>query len=857
MYPGYNYQTDNILSGEFNGDGKLDFILYNKNTRNKLHVFDNIYESSYNNTEIGRSYNVSNFDDVIGNSMLNHQGKKLAQQGITLIKENISGNTSSVQFKSYYHGAVGLYYHYTKTWNAPTYTYESSCSSSTRKKIPKEYISGDFNGDGLTDVLAIGKPYTNRYCYEYDCPGGGGGIDPRDDILQQKDESDKDFAIRKEKVSKQKLAENPEQNTLLPPIEIIDPGDGGGNSGTCCSCSTYTTNYRSAYFIDLDRNLTSGFSNWAGSLQQEIKSDDRILGADFNGDGKTDLFHFTEGKAFVYELNSSNQLSLIHTETDSYIKMSRPILLGDYNGDGKTDFLVPTANNSKNWRFFLSRGSNILKYTKYLELITYVESQVVQYYNYNQGPTTNAIVEVKFIAQDVNGDGKTDLIKHWIASAYSTNHNYSEDIVNIHVNKLGENDATPSFEHTSNYLQTNTGITRFGQPIFLDSHSDTDNIEYAYVSANHLSAYEFEGDHRKDVTLEQINNNGTSHLIDYTGLTNQGNDYQQIYTGNYDEVYPYVNANIVPSIKLVSRVRETGSGSTRTQDFRYSGAVSHAKGLGLLGFKQIKKSNIYGNGVQTLWNVTDFDIQKRGSPLRDWVSTSSSGTPYSFISKNDYTYQTQLTADKVFINVQSQVVSENTLTGITSTKAFSYDPYYNPTTITTTLPGGSETSVQQYINNPAPFDQTYTIGRLSERTTTNVLGANSFSATEKYYYNNNLATQVRRKGNGTPWLYEYYQYDAFGNVLQKKVTGSGISDRIENFEFDTTGRYMTKSIDNEGLETSYQYNAATGNPTSVTNAYGLPINYQYDDWGRVTRETDYLGKHTYTCLLYTSPSPRD
>lgn len=855
LYPGYNYQTDNILSGEFNGDGKLDFILYNKNTRNKLHVFDNIYESSYNNTEIGRTYNVSNFDDVIGNSMLNHQGKNLAQQGITLIKENISGYTGNVEFKSYYHGAVGLYYHYTKTWNAPTYTYESSCNSTIRKKIPKEYLSGDFNGDGLTDVLAIGKPYTSRYCYEYDCPGGGGVDDPWDVGIQRPNETDEQFAIRKEKAAAKKQNSEQEQQSreeLIVPIDIIDPGDGGGSSGTCCSCSSYTTNYKSVYFIDLDRNITSGFSNWAGSLQQEIKSNDRVLAADFNGDGKTDLFHFTEGKAFIYELNSSNQLTLIHTETDSYIKMSRPILLGDYNGDGKTDFLVPTANNSKNWRFFLSRGSNVLKYTKYLDLITYVESQVVQYYDYSQGPITNAIVEVKFIAQDVNGDGKTDLIKHWIASAYSTNHEYSEDIVNIHVNKYGENDATPTFQHTSNYVQTNTGITRFGQPIFLDSHTNSDNIEYAYVSANHLSAYEFEGDHRKDITLEQISNNGTTHLIDYVGLTNQGNDYQQIYTGNYDEVYPYVNANIAPSIKLVSKVRETGSGSTRNQDFRYTGAVSHAEGLGLLGFRQVKKSNIYGNGVQMLWNVTDFDIQKRGAPTRDWVSSSFSSTPSNYISKNDYTYYTELTGDKVFINVQTQAVSENTLTGITSTKTVSYDSYYNPTTITTTLPGGSETSVQQYINNPAPFNQTYTIGRLSEKTTTNTLGSSSFSATEQYVYNNNLPTHVKRKGNGTPWLNEYYQYDSFGNVLQKKVTGSGISDRIENFEYDTTGRYMTKSIDSEGLETTYQYNSATGNPTSVTNAYGLPIQYQYDDWGRVTRETDYLGKHTYTTYANNS-----
>ncbi len=850
IYPGYNYDTDNILSGEFNGDGNLDFILYNKNTRNKIHVFDDIYDG-YNNTELGRTYNVSNFDEVIGNSMLNHQGKALAQQGITFIKENISGYSGVVDFKSYYHGAVSLYYHYTKTWNAPTYGYDNSCSSSVRKKIPKEYVSGDFNGDGLTDVLAIQKPYFVRYCQTYECDNGGGG--PWDEIPRapRAGESDEDFNLRK--LAYQRAKDN--DLSLRPPIEIIDPGDGdgggGGGTGTCCSCGSYTSNTKYAYFIDLNRNLTTSFVNGAGSLQETIKSNDRVLAADFNGDGKTDLFHFTEGKAYVYELNSNNQLTLIHQETDSYIKMNYPILLGDYNGDGKTDFLTPTANNSKNWRFFLSRGTNINKYTKYLNLITFVESQVSANYNYTQGPTTNAIIEFKFIAQDVNGDGKTDLIKHAIASAYSTNHSYSDDIVNIHVNKFGETDTTPSFQHTSNYTRANSGVTRFGVPIFLASHMNTDNIEYAYISANHLAAYEFDGNHRRDVTLQQINNNGTTHIIDYHGL-GQDDDYVQVYSPKYDEVYPFTNVNVAPSLKLVEKVREIGGGMTRTQDYRYTGAVSHATGLGFIGYVQTKKTNLYGSGVQQLWSITDHDTQKRGAPSRNWVSTSPSSSPYSYASKEDFTYQTELTADKVFVNVQSQVVSEDALSNVTTTKTFTYDSYYNPTQISTTFPGGSKTVNQTFVNNAAPFNQTYAIGRLTQKVSSNTLSGNTFTSEEQYTYNNNLVTLVKKKGEGTPWLNEHYQYDAFGNVLQKKITGSGIGDRIENFQFDSSGRYMLKSIDAEGLETTYLYNTATGNPTKVTNPYGLPINYAYDNWGRVTSETDYLGKTTTTSYANTS-----
>ncbi len=819
--PGYNYQTDAVVSGEFDGDGNLDFILYNKNTRNQIHIFDNLYGAS-GGLEIGRTYNLPKFDAVIGNNMLNHEGKKLAQQGISLIYENKNDNVPSVEFKNYYSSVTGLHYHYSKTWNAPTYNYDYYGGSSDKRIKPVEYVSGDFNGDGLTDVLAVGKPYTTRYCHRTSYP---------DDYYDYQE----DYYI------------NYYPSIYSDYDEYYSDVHGGGGS---YSCNTSTSNYKSIYFIDLNRNLSSGFTKYAGSLQEVLSATGRVLAADFNGDGKTDLFHFSEGKLYVYELNNNSQLSLIHTESDSYIKMDRPILLGDYNGDGKTDFVIPTAYNSKNWRFFLSMGSTIYKYTKNIELFTYAEDQVFAHYNYKEGPITNAIGEFKFIAQDVNGDGKTDLIKHLIVSAHSSNHSYSDDIVNIHVNVFGENDTTPSFEHTSNFTRSNTGVSKYGFPIALNIDQSNDNIEYAYISANSLSAYKFEGNHRRDVTLKQITNNGKTYQIDYSGLTTQGDYSSQIYAAQYDQIYPYVNINTVPSLKLVGKIRETAGGITRTQDFSYSGAVTHASGLGFLGFKQVKKTNIYGDGVQTLWNITDFNIQKRGAPIRNWVALSPTNAPNSFINKTEYTYNTQLGSDKLFINVQSQVVSEDALTGVTNTKTFSYDPYYSPTMVKTTFPGGSVTIEQHYTHNPSPFDNTYAIGRLAEKATINVLHGDTFTASEKYSYSNNLVTEVRRKGHGTPWLHVHYQYDAFGNVLQKTVSAEEISDRTENFEFDSSGKYMIKSIDVEGLETTYTYDMATGNPTKVTSAYGLPITYLYDAWGRVKKETDYLGKGTF--ITYAS-----
>ena len=41
--------------------------------------------------------------------------------------------------------------------------------------------------------------------------------------------------------------------------------------------------------------------------------------------------------------------------------------------------------------------------------------------------------------------------------------------------------------------------------------------------------------------------------------------------------------------------------------------MSHSYGLGFLGFKTVKQSNWYGDGVGQLWNVSKHDIEKKGA----------------------------------------------------------------------------------------------------------------------------------------------------------------------------------------------------------------------------------------------------
>ncbi len=804
IYPGIDINNDKMAVGELDGDGKMDFITYNKTSRDELNVFMDIFSDYGSGYSIGYSVSTEKFEDVFASTILSWNGKMLSQQGVTTVRETVNGSSGSVRFRTFAMASYGPVFQYDKTWNTSTYNYDYSCGSSTRKAIPKKYISGDFNGDGLTDVIAITKPYTSVNCYQTD-PNCDGGPVP---------------------YKKNQISENSKE-AIVPDCP--------------CNCDSYTTNYSRVSFIDLKRDAITSFYNNIGTLIDNLGSTDDLFGVDFDSDGKTDLMHIRDGMVRVYSLTSNMNLTQIASFSNSYIDKDKPILLGDYNGDGKMDFAQPSTNNSSTWYFYLSKGNGIYYYSKNIG-VTYTENYV-----YNGGRTVNGVYmsnpmyEYHYIAQDYNGDGKSDILKHEVVSPYSS-YNVVSDRLQLYVNKFSSTDSTPSFALTTNSLATNNGLTKYGIPIFLEAKNTNSNLEYAYIDGNNVYTYEFNKDHKSDVSLKKITNDGLITDVLYERLESKYGT--TTYAFDYDENYPYVNVNVAPSLKVVKESKHTGSGHVQQQLYQYKGAVFHANGLGFLGFKTVKRTNWFGTGVGELWNISKHDMQKRGAVLQEWVSTSSSDTPSSFVSKSDYTYSTQLLANKVFVNVPTQIIKEDGLQNISFTESYSYDPYQNPLSIITSFPGGSKTITYQYSNNPSVTNQYYHIGRPTKNTVVSILSGSSFTTEVEFAYNNNLVTQTKKKGNGTSWLTENFLYDAFGNITQKTLSGTGIANRVEIYTYDTSGRFMTKSTDVLGLETTFTYDTATGNPLSTTSPYGQTTTFSYDAWQRLLKETNYLGKET-------------
>jgi hypothetical protein len=168
IYPGIDYRNDAMTAGEFDGDGKMDIITYNKDSRDKLNVFMDIFSNQ--NISLGYSVNTEKFDGVFASTILSWNGKILQQQGVTTASETVNSSNSNVRFRTFAMAAYGAVFQYDKNVTfpigpAPYGTGTSRCSSSDDRKIPKTYINGDFNGDGLTDVLAIPKNYYKKFYF--------------------------------------------------------------------------------------------------------------------------------------------------------------------------------------------------------------------------------------------------------------------------------------------------------------------------------------------------------------------------------------------------------------------------------------------------------------------------------------------------------------------------------------------------------------------------------------------------------------------------------------------------------------------------------------------------------------------
>ncbi|SEH28909.1 polymorphic toxin type 23 domain-containing protein [Chryseobacterium culicis] len=830
--PAYDNTNWQYTSGYFDNDGSIDFMTY-PNSRDKVYRFNSTQLAVTNSNLSGSLTNIEKFTDIFSTKLVLANNKFYNLDAVSTVTAANTGSTNLsdeevVKINNYIPNnstnsldlAFSNYYRFENALNERCIVINDSNTYYSR--IPKRYLSGDFDGDGVSDLLAITLPYSISQIYN--C---GGTLDPS------------------------------AKATAKPPLG-------------CCT-QGYNVDGSTVYMLKLDPNNTAPQQPAVLGYNNVIKSASKLYAADFDRDNVLDIYVVNPGQIVVLGMKNGAFVQKA-VFSGNLIKSEFPVYIADFNGDGKTDLITPIADANSNWYILMSNGGFFeatvrdigAKYFKpKVDNLCY---PITSGGNYPNNLCGYMLQQFYYTFTDINGDGKADMFYHDILTPYNVpedgyaknypyltyGDNYTvRDRGGVKYNMGSDINGLPNFSPYIDSWQNNHtygGATNKGTPIFLNNPNVANqNLDYAFFGGDKIKYVSFKKDNRVDVTIKRIKENDLITNITYDTAVDTGGGTGS-YVADNSEEYPYINLNIAPSIKLVKRVEKSFNGETKIQDYKYKGAVVNMEGLGFIGFKGLAVSTVYGGNItQPLWTVSLQDPQKRGAVSESFQMSGavSFSAPSSFISKTINTYNTSLLPNKVFVNLPTQVQQIDNLAGVTTNQYYElYDTYYNPKRIRNVASGGEKITLVDYEDNAAPANSQYYIGRILKKTVTQTLGTDTYSTEEQYSYTGNLVTQTRKKGNNTDYITEDISYDPFGNSVLKTLSAPGMMPREEKMQYDPSGRFPVKSTDIQGTSSLFTYDTDFGVLLSKTNHLNQTISYTYDNWQRKSEEKDIYGNTT-------------
>lgn len=786
------------VSGDFDGDGNMDFILYpttGSSAKAKYWLYADTNPSTPYSMSIPQ--NVGYFQDIFPATYLDSANRIVSTQGWTVVKEdsfttyylNSTWGVLQNDQKMYTFPKFILRYFYpcnlddpiSRVANADLNTKAATTTKEgyIEKDVPKIYISGDFNGDGLTDAVVIEKSVT--FTMSVDC------------------------------------------------TRTISQTSTGGTS----------------YFVNLDKRITTNFVTQSGNLRTTNNS--KFFVGDFNDDGKSDIYVFDTGSVKVYSLNDNNQFYLLDQTiiNDPNIILDRPILMGDYNGDGKTDFMVPKAFDSANWYKYMSTGNSFVKEEK-TGLI------------FKQNDSFNTF---NYIAIDFNNDNKTDLICEksfenttrtlgslTINCYISENGSFSP--------VPGSSLTTSPLQAGINIYALPVYLPMYRQTLS-NGYINT-VLQVAFINQDKIHFFSAESDLIKDNLLTNIRTgNGVEQAVTYIPLNSSyKNTYNSIYTPSLNIAnYPYADIKVNSSLYVVSKIEQKSKDTYKKRWFGYYGAVSNVEGLGFVGFRAVTQTNWHDDNTMIFTDIYKNDINLRGANIETvtvpYLSYPYAGiSPTDFITKSISTYsnitENPLQGNKVFKLKTTNTKQFNTLIGTnTEVKDILYDAYNN--IISSTQVSGESSTIavkteKTDISYETPkTNPLYILGRPLTKTQSVTTDGHTMAITEMYSYNSQeLLSTTEKNAIGTSTITLKNDYDSYGNITQKTIIPPlPMLQRVTKYDYDTTKRFVKTITDNDNLVTSFEYDS-NGLLKKETDPYSLSRSYTYDSWFKNLTITDDL-----------------
>ena len=801
-------QYSDMIPGDFNGDGKTDFILRAKYVTGHSAPYFTVFFADENN--------ITGFREVTPTSSTDFYGVLMVGTGANL-------------------------------------------------------ITGDFNGDGKTDLLRQERgPWNNdRDTFQIYYSRGNGYFD----MVQPNN--------------------NAYQHDLrFDDGALIIPGDfnGDGKTGFIRQeqgnwAATDTTQTFQLYLSHLDDSHYSNNNPFSirtpsGNVyQNELRLNPnwggRIIPGDFNGDGKTDFIKQEYGswddsidnKNFVvYLATGGPNFKIVRPTGNSFRRDLRAdpganIIPGDFNGDGMTDFIRQYKNGNDD-----HRGGTLMVYFSKGDGNFSLANPVLSHMGADGG--------VNIIPGDFNGDGRTDFIRQ---EKNGWDNDSNPDTFSIYYStgfgtferKKTDNDWYHhwlKFDGSSNRGGSEITVGDFNGDGISDFISRTKGdyvVPMGSVSPPTQSNFVIHYNNASIKWFQKPNLSQKENIVDRVYFIEEGKElrheitYEPMSVAKTNSVYRDEYSGLASdqrrfrSSMLLVKKYETFDASNKDgtlieKNYQYAGAVMSKQGAGFLGFQKvyidipstdIKKELFLYNDRRRAHTVKQIQTRNR--------------TTNGILQKDYFVYDLlpgQHSKSRAVALTKQR--SEQFISGKLHTESrFIYDAHSQLV---------FSTSYNYNYQNPVFVCNKFENFNMVETSTgTNCSYANgscscaSAGLTKRvkleYDSHHNVTLKKNFDNVNNSWLNESYVYSYSGPVKGRRIRETNTLGVVIEYQYDDFG-FPKKSIVDPGgkaLTQEFTYEPYTGQITQRIDENGGIWRTNYDSFGRETAKLIPDGNSVY------------